>query len=110
MTALEIALAGGGCVAVVAFLTQALRREKEPDGYMRRGSLMGMIRKTPAPADKKDRAAAPAAVSPGLVALHARRRIAQARAERHRVDAVRDPSGRVLTPVEPEGTPPPPRD
>ncbi len=109
MTALEIAFAGGGCIAVVAFLTQALRREKEPDGYMRRGSLMGMIRKTPSPGDK-GRAAAPAATSPGLVALHARRRVTLERAERRRLDAARDSAGRALTPVEPEGAPPPPRD
>lgn len=109
MTALEIALAGGGCIAVVAFLTQALRRDKEPDGYVRRGSLMGMIRKAPAPTDKKGRPVAPP-TSPGLVALQARRRAALDRAERHRFDAARDPAGRVLTPVEPEGTLPPLRD
>ncbi len=44
MSASELFIAIGGTLLVLFFFALAFRREREPDGFQRRGSLAGLLR------------------------------------------------------------------
>lgn len=92
-------VAFGGSVLTVYLLMQALRRNADEDAYMRRGSLMAHLRPSKS---------APQAAATTDVPL--RPAVARILAQRGETTGHKSASLRAgLTPVEPEGSRPPPK-
>lgn len=97
MNGAEMFIAIGGSLLAFYLLWQALRRNADEDAYLRRGSLLSQLRSKPT---------GPAAAGPGVPLRPAAARILAQRGDTpgHKSASLR--AG--LTPVEPEGSPPPP--